>query len=56
MTPPILRHRPHPHAALLVASCLVLHGHARAQSIAATDLILPPTEREYATFGNRVSV
>ncbi len=56
MTPPILRHRRHLHALLLLATFLVLHGPARAQSIAATDLILPPTEREDATFGNRVSV
>ena len=54
ITLPIIRRRLPLHAALLVGTCMVLHGHARAQSIAATELILPPTELQNATFGNRV--
>jgi len=41
---------------VLATAIFGLATAGRAQSIPATELILPPTEIEHATFGNRISV
>lgn len=57
-TPPAPRRRLQTHASrpLVAAAALALAAAATAQTIPATELVLPPIEREHATFGNRIAV